>query len=100
MSFSYPKVYAINLKGIFLVSEGSFWRKEPDAAFLGLANLSGNFLKSEFLIKTSPLISISFGKFFYFISLGISFIVLRFSVISSPSLPSPLDNPVMNLPFL
>ena len=31
---------------------------------------------------------------------GISLIVAKFTVISSPSLPSPLDNPLSKLPFL
>ena len=75
----------MNLKGIFWVSSEFFCRREPEAAFLGLANLSDSFLKSEFLIKTSPLISISFGKFFSTTLLGISLIVFKFSVISSPS---------------
>ena len=35
-----PYVYAINLNGILLVSSGFFCLKDPDAAFLGLANLS------------------------------------------------------------
>ena len=34
----YPKVYAINLRGIFLVSLGFFCLKEPEAAFLAFAN--------------------------------------------------------------
>ena len=51
-------------------------------------------------MNTSPLISISSGKFFETIRLGISFIVFKFSVMSSPSFPSPLDRPVVNLPFL
>ena len=55
----------MNFKGIFLVSSGFFCLKEPDAAFLGLANFSLNLSKSLFLIKTSPLISISLGKFLY-----------------------------------
>ena len=52
------------------------------------------------MIKTSPLISISSGKSLDRIILGISFIVSRLEVISSPSLPSPLDKPLINLPFL
>ena len=44
--------------------------------------------------------SISFGKSFADIICGISLIVFKLSVISSPSFPSPLDNPVINLPFL
>ena len=55
----------MKLSGIFFVSKGSFCLKDPDAAFLGFANLSDNSLKSEFFIKTSPLISISFGKFLF-----------------------------------
>ena len=51
-------------------------------------------------MNTSPLISISSGKFFEFISKGISFIVLRFSVITSPIFPSPLDTPKTSLFFL
>ena len=54
----------MNFKGIFEVELGSFCLKEPDAAFLGFANFELNFLKSLFLMNTSPLISISFGKFF------------------------------------
>ena len=88
------------MSGIFFVSLGFFCLNEPDAAFLGLAKLSDNFLKSLFLINTSPLISISSGKSLEVIVCGISFIVFKFSVISSPSLPSPLDKPVTNLPFL
>ena len=34
-----------------------------------------------------------------FIKFGISLIVFKFFVISSPSLPSPLDRPCINLPF-
>jgi len=86
------------LRGIFLVSSGSFCLNEPDAAFLGFANFLFKLLKSLFWIKTSPLISISLGKFLLIIFLGISLIVARLLVISSPSLPSPLDNPFINLP--
>ena len=93
-------MYAINFKGIFFVSSGFFCLKEPDAAFLGFANLSFNNSKSLFLINISPLISISSGKSFEEIFCGISDIVNRFAVISSPSFPSPLDNPFSNLPFL
>jgi len=92
-------VYAINLSGILEVIEGSFCLNDPDAAFLGLANFSLIFLKSLFSINTSPLISISFGKFFAFISSGISLIVFKFCVISSPSVPSPLETPFINFPL-
>ena len=57
-------MYAINLRGILEVINGSFCRNDPEAAFLGLANFSLIFLKSLFSIKTSPLISISSGKLF------------------------------------
>ena len=62
----FPKIvpYAKNLKGILEVLFASFCLREPDAAFLGLANFSFKFLKSLFCINTSPLISISFGKSF------------------------------------
>ena len=90
----------MNFKGIFFVSSGFFCLSDPDAAFLGFANFAFKFLKSLFCIKTSPLISISSGKFFDSIFFGISFIVARLAVISSPSFPSPLDNPILNSPFL
>ena len=83
----------MKFKGIFDVIFGSFCLKDPEAAFLGLANLSFILLKSLFLIKTSPLISISEGKLSPDTFFGISLIVLRFSVISSPSIPFPRDNP-------
>ena len=82
-----------------MVFSGFFCLNEPDAAFLGFANFSFKPLKSLFCIKTSPLISISSGKSFDKIILGISLIVARFEVISSPSFPSPLDNPFVNFPF-
>ena len=85
-------MYAINLSGILLVTVESFCLKDPEAAFLGFANFLFIFFKSLFSIKTSPLISISFGKLFSFIKTGISLIVLKFSVISSPSEPSPLES--------
>ena len=43
---------------------------------------------------------LSIGKSLELIIFGISFIVSRFAVISSPSLPSPLDKPFLNSPFL
>ena len=63
-----------------MVSSGFFCRKEPEAAFLGFANLSFKFSKSLFLMNTSPLISISVGKSVSKIFFGISFIV-SFSII-------------------
>ena len=44
--------------------------------------------------------AISSGKSLDKIVLGISLIVERFSVISSPSFPSPLESPLKNFPFL
>ena len=93
-------MYAINFKGILLVTFGFFCLKDPDAAFLGFANLLLIFLKSSFSIKTSPRISISFGKFLAWIELGISLIVLRFWVMSSPSIPSPRESPLVNFPLI
>ena len=48
-------------------------------------------------MNTSPLISISFGKSLAEIDLGISLIVSKFEVISSPDFPSPRDKPKTNL---
>ena len=41
----------MNFNGIFFVSLGFFCLKDPEAAFLGFANLFDKFLKSEFFIK-------------------------------------------------
>ena len=46
----------------FLFRSGFFCLNDPDAAFLGFAKSFFKLLKSFFFIKTSPLISISFGK--------------------------------------
>ena len=88
------------MSGIFLVSREFFCLKEPDAAFLAFANFSLIFLKSFFGINTSPRISISLGQFLDAIFFGMSLIVFKFSVISSPSLPLPLERPLMKIPFL
>ena len=93
-------MYAINFSGILAVIIGSFCLNDPDAAFLGFANFSLIFLKSLFSINTSPLISISLGKFFAVISRGILLIVFKFCVISSPSIPSPLERPFVNFPLI
>jgi len=93
-------VYAINFNGILAVSVGSFCLNDPDAAFLGLANFSLIFLKSLFSINTSPLISISLGKFFVLIFCGISLMVFKFCVMSSPNAPSPLESPFINFPLI
>ena len=44
--------------------------------------------------------SISSGKFFVFTKVGISLIVFKFKVISSPSLPSPRESPLTNFPLI
>ena len=75
------KAYAINFNGIFFVLFESFCLSEQPAAFLGFANLSFKLSKSLFVIKTSPLISISVGKLFDLIVFGISKIVFKFSII-------------------
>ena len=75
----------------------SFCLIEPADAFLVLANIflpfsNCNLLslwKSVFFIKISPLISINFGKGLTKL-IGMSFIVLMFSVTISPTVPSPL----------
>ena len=88
----------MNWSGIFLVWFGSFCLNDPEAAFLGFAKLSLIFSKSLLDMKTSPLISISLGKLFEIIFFGISLIVFKFSVINSPSSPSPLDKPDTKVP--
>ena len=88
------------MSGIFFVSSEFFCLKDPDAAFLGFANLSFIFKKSFFSINTSPLISISFGKSGEFTIFGISLIVFKFSVINSPTFPSPLETPYKSFLFL
>ena len=90
----------MKLRGIFLVSLGFFCLREPDAAFLGLAKSFFKLLKSLFFMKTSPLISTSFGKSLFVIWWGMSPIVFKFSVISSPVVPSPLEVPKTSNPFL
>ena len=85
-------MYAINLRGINSVFFGSFCLNDPEAAFLGFAKSFSIFLKSLVSIKTSPLISISSGKSVSEIFRGISLIVFKLAVISSPSSPSPLKD--------
>ena len=80
-------------KGILDVSLGFFCLSDPPAAFLGLAKLSLKFSKSFFPIYISQRISNILGASLFSIDLGILLIVLRFSKISSPITPSPLDNP-------
>ncbi|MBA7633590.1 hypothetical protein ES703_41161 [subsurface metagenome] len=81
----------------------------PAAAFLGLAK-SGfpffslslfNLSKTVRDIKTSPRTSISISFLSFVMSLsGIEFMVLRFCVISSPTVPFPLVEPRMSSPSL
>ena len=51
-------------------------------------------------MQTSPLTSIFLGNFEPFNLTGILLIVLRFNVISSPVIPSPLDKPSFNCPLI
>ena len=91
--------------GLEAVIELSNCLKEPAAAFLAFANNSSSFSslswfifsKSFFPIKTSPL-TVRF--ILSFNSIGIVFIVFKFSVISSPTNPFPRVAPLTNLPFL
>ena len=94
-----PNPCARNFKGIFAVSSDFFCLREPAAALRGLANLSLSFRKSDLLMYTSPLISKVWGRSNFDRSLGICLIVIKFSNISSPVTPSPLDNPLINKPF-
>jgi hypothetical protein len=86
---------------------GSFWRSEPAAAFLGLANLglpassSESFKSSNACSgkKTSPRTSRVAGKSLPDNSVGTDLIVLIFKVTSSPVVPLPRVNALVNLPF-
>ena len=78
----------------FLVFSGSFCLKDPDAAFLGFANFSLKILKSAVFDKHfSSYINFRRKKFFPLRIFGMSSIVFKFAVISSPSIPSPLERP-------
>ena len=94
-----PKPYAKYFKGILEVSFEFFCLKDPPAAFLGFENFCSIFLKSFLLMKISLLISSNFGTFAPLIFVGILVIVFRFSKISSPIIPSPLERPLVKIPF-
>ena len=91
----------MNCSGLLFVILLSICLSEPDAAFLGLENFFFSsksifkFLKSSFEKKISPLISIS-SDLQKFKTLGISSILIIFSVIFSPIIPSPRVNAVVN----
>ena len=58
----------------------------------------------DYVFKNIQLAKVRAGMFPFIgiigsIVAGISLIVFKFAVISSPSLPSPLDSPVINFPF-
>ena len=85
---------------------GSFWRRDPAAAFLGLANLglpasskesfnSSNDCNGK---NTSPRTSSVAGKFFPDNSVGTDLIVLIFKVTSSPVVPLPRVRALVSLP--
>ena len=95
----------MNFKGLLWLIEVSSCLKLPAAAFLGFANLDLfsnlelSFSKSLLFKKTSPLISIKAGKFFFNLD-GMFFIFEIFSVTSSPINPSPLVPAETRFPFL
>ena len=67
---------------------------------MAVSVFKNNFKKVKPEMVRETLSDIQIGKSFEVISCGISLIVFKFSVISSPSFPSPLDKPVTNLPSL
>ena len=85
---------------------GSFWRSDPAAAFLGFAkrglpdSSSESFKSSKDCSgkNTSPLTSRVFGRFFPESSIGTDLMVLIFKVTSSPVVPFPLVNALLNRP--
>ena len=85
------------LRGRSAVTAESFWRRDPAAAFRGLANgffpsdtiFSLSFLKSADEMKTSPRTSSSAGWFSPANFCGIEAIVRTLWVTSSPVVPSP-----------
>ena len=84
----------------------SSWRNEPAAAFLGFANVflcSSSFFwfsakKSAFDINTSPRTSKTSGASL-FKNRGKPRIAFKFSVMSSPILPSPRVDPRVKIPL-
>ena len=82
-----------------MFSFGSFCLNEPPAAFLGLAKFFFILLKSFLLIKISHLISNKSGILFPFIFLELNLMVFKFSKISSPVTPSPLENLLLKFLF-
>ena len=85
---------------------GSFCRRDPAAAFLGLANLGLPASSSESFNSsndcsgknTSPRTSRVLGKFFPDNSVGTDLIVLIFKVTSSPVMPLPRVRALVSLP--
>ena len=91
------------LSPLFAVILESSCLRDPAAAFLGFAKrLSPFFSCMAFIfsncffdIYTSPL---TIRSPLYGINIGISFMVLRFSLTSSPMIPFPLVPPLTNTP--
>ena len=85
---------------------GSFWRNEPAAAFRGFANLGFPASSNESFNSsndcsgknTSPRTSRREGRFLPFNSRGTDLIVFIFKVTSSPVVPFPRVNALVNLP--
>ena len=102
----FPKPYTKHFKARDLVTSGSTCRTEPVAAFLGFLNFSSpslarrsfSFANSERSIYTSPRTSIASGAPPFKVC-GISFIVLIFSVTSSPTRPSPRVAAIRSFPY-
>ena len=99
-----PSPHGIKTKGLEAVIFESSCLRDPAAAFLGFEKILDlsilNLLNSEIGNITSPLISIRLGIFFPISFNGTLFMVLIFSVISSPISPSPLVAALSISPFL
>ena len=102
-----PTPWTIICSGLDAVTLESFWRSEPEAEFLGLANGAlprsirdwFNLAKSSRLKNTSPRTSTTSGMSLPDNSWGIPFTVITFRVTSSPTLPSPRVAAETSLPF-
>ena len=93
--------------GLDAVTLGSFWRREPAAAFLGLAkrglpaSSSASFNSSKALSgkNTSPRTSSRSGIIPPDNCIGTVSMVFIFKVTSSPVVPLPRVSALVNLPF-
>ncbi|CAB4342606.1 unannotated protein [freshwater metagenome] len=107
MPFAAPIPWTTTSSGLLALTFGSFWRRDPAAAFRGLAkralpaSSSESFKSSNALIgkNTSPRTSSRSGKLLPFNSVGTDLIVLIFKVTSSPVVPFPRVSALVNFPF-